>query len=32
VLALLLMQPEQKMRLREMARWTQAAPGTLKKS
>jgi len=31
VLALLLMQPEQKMHLRELARQTQAAPGTLKK-
>ena len=31
VLALLLMQPGQKMHLRELARQTQAAPGTLKK-
>lgn len=31
VLALLLMQPAQKMHLRELARQTQAAPGTLKK-
>lgn len=31
VLALLLMQPDQKMHLRELARQTQAAPGTLKK-
>ena len=31
VLALLLMQPEQKVHLRELARQTQAAPGTLKK-
>ncbi|GAB1386667.1 hypothetical protein MASR1M59_18150 [Melaminivora sp.] len=31
VLALLLMQPDQKMHLREIARQTQAAPGTLKK-
>ncbi len=31
VLALLLMQPEQRMHLRELARQTQAAPGTLKK-
>jgi len=31
VLALLLMQPEQKRHLRELARQTQAAPGTLKK-
>ena len=31
VLALLLMQPQQKMHLRELARQTQAAPGTLKK-
>ena len=31
VLALLLMQPDQKVHLRELARQTQAAPGTLKK-
>lgn len=31
VLALLLMQPDQDMHLRELARQTQAAPGTLKK-
>ena len=31
VLALLPMQPQQKMHLRELARQTQAAPGTLKK-
>jgi len=31
VLALLLMQPAQKIHLRELARQTQAAPGTLKK-
>lgn len=31
VLALLLMQPDQKMHLRELARQIQAAPGTLKK-
>lgn len=31
VLALLLMQPDQKMHLRELSRQTQAAPGTLKK-
>lgn len=31
VLALLLMQPDRKMHLREIARQTQAAPGTLKK-
>ncbi|BFO53205.1 hypothetical protein AVXHC19_00080 [Acidovorax sacchari] len=31
VLALLLMQPDRKMHLRELARQTQAAPGTLKK-
>ncbi len=31
VLALLLMQPDQKLHLRELARQTQAAPGTLKK-
>ena len=31
VLALLLMQPEQKVHLRELARQTQTAPGTLKK-
>ena len=31
VLALLLMQPAQKMHLRELARQTQTAPGTLKK-
>lgn len=31
VLALLFMQPAQKMHLRELARQTQAAPGTLKK-
>lgn len=31
VLALLLMQPDQKIHLRELARQTQAAPGTLKK-
>lgn len=31
VLALMLMQPDQKMHLRELARRTQAAPGTLKK-
>lgn len=31
VLALLLMQPDQKMHLRELARQTQATPGTLKK-
>lgn len=31
VLALLLMRPDQKLHLRELARQTQAAPGTLKK-
>ncbi len=31
MLALLLMQPDQKLHLRELARQTQAAPGTLKK-
>jgi len=32
VLALLLIQPHQKMHLRELAHQMQAAPGTLKKS